>query len=373
MRVVFDSLSEMRLLARDPLRYRRQILALKQFFVGRQCTVLLLDDHTSADSDRQLESLAHGVILLEHTAPGYGSPQRQLRVVKLRGVKYLGGYHDFVILTGGTEVYPRLVAKDRHKSFAQHSILSEVEGLDTLMGGGLDVGTSTLIMGPAGAGKSTLAAAYAWATANRGQKIAYYTFDENLSTFLTRTAALGMDFEGFIKAGTAFIRQIDPAELSPGEFSNLVRNAVEQREATLIVIDSINGYYQSMPEARFLNAYLHELLAYLAQQGVTTILVMAQYGLLGNSMTTPVDVSYLADTVLLLRYFEAAGEIRQAISVIKKRSGSHERTIREFHLDSNGIQVGEPLKDFRGVLSGQPEYYGSTEPLIKGENGTGKS
>ena len=223
-------------------------------------------------------------------------------------------------------------------------------------------------MGPAGAGKSTLAAVYAWATANQGKKVAYYTFDENLTTFFTRTKALGMDFEVHLKTGKAFIRQIDPAELSPGEFSHLVRHAVEKDGRKLIIIDSINGYYQSMPEAQFLNAYLHELLAYLAQQGVTTLLVMAQYGLLGTGMTTPVDVSYLADTVVLLRYFEAGGRIRQAISVIKKRSGSHERAIREFYLDSNGIQVGEPLKDFRGVLSGQPEYYGGTEPLLKGKN-----
>ena len=308
LRVVFDSLSEMRLLSRDPLRYRRQILALKQFFIGRQCTVLLLDDHTSEDSDRQLESLAHGVIMLDHNAPGYGAPQRLLRVAKLRGVKYHGGYHDFDIQTGGTKVYPRLVAKDHHKAFEHQSLLSGVEGLDALMGGGLDMGTSSLIMGPAGAGKSTLAAAYAWATVRRGKKIAYYTFDENLTTFFTRTAALGMDFKDDMEAGRAFIRQIDPAELSPGEFSNLVCSAVEQEGRTLIVIDSINGYYQAMPEAQFLNAYLHELLAYLAQQGVTTVMVMAQYGLLGTGMTTPVDVSYLADTVLLLRYFEAAGK-----------------------------------------------------------------
>lgn len=367
-RVVFDSLSEMRLLARDPLRYRRQILALKQFFVGRQCTVLLLDDNTSNSSDLQLASLAHGVITLTYNVPGYGAPRRQLRVLKLRGVKYNGGSHDITIETGGVKIYPRLIAKDHHKEFARRPLRSGVKGLDTLTGDGLDIGTSTLIMGPAGAGKSTLAAAYAWAALKIGKKVAYYTFDENLITFIARTKELGMSFEGYMETDDFSIRQIDPAELSPGEFSYLVSSAVEREEKSLIIIDSINGYYQAMPEAQFLNSYLHELLAYLAQQGVTTLMIMAQYGLLGTGMGSPIDISYLADTVLLLRYFEVLGEIKQAISVIKKRSGMHERTIREFRVTSTGIVVGQPLKEFRGVLSGQPEYYGDQKPLLKGIN-----
>jgi circadian clock protein KaiC len=357
-RVVFDSLSEMRLLARDPLRYRRQILALKQFFIGRQCTVLLLDDHTSESSDRQLESLAHGVFMLEHSAPGYGAPQRKMRVLKLRGVKYQGGYHDFCIETGEIKIYPRLVAREHHQAFADQRLLSGVAGLDALTGDGLDVGTSTLIMGPAGAGKSTLALAYAVAATKQGIRTAYYTFDENLGTLCTRAAALEMDLQAHLTAGRISVRQVDPAELSPGAFSFMVQQAVEKEGRTLIVIDSLNGYYQAMTEAKFLNAYMHELLAYLAQQGVTTLLVMAQYGLLGTGMTTPVDVSYLADTVILLRYFEAGGTLRQAISVVKKRSGKHERAIREYRIGAGGIWVGEPLRDFSGILSGQPEYLG---------------
>lgn len=367
-RVVFDSLSEMRLLARDPLRYRRQILAIKQFFIGRESTVILLDDLVAKDSDSQIESLAHGVLTLEYNAPGYGAPRRQLRVLKLRGVKFAGGYHDFSIETGGIKIYPRLVAKDHQKTFTQEALLSGVDGFDALTGGGLDVGTSTLIMGPAGVGKSTVVATYAIRAVERGKKVAYYSFDENLVTFFARTTALGFDFQRHIEAGSMTVRQVDPAELSPGEFSYLVCQAVEQEGKSLIIIDSLNGYYQAMPEAQFLNAYLHELLAYLALQGVTTLIVMAQHGLVGTGMSSPVDVSYLADTVLLMRYFEAAGEIRQAISVIKKRSSGHERAIREFRIDSTGIQVGQPLREFRGVLSGLPEYFGDKGPLLKERN-----
>jgi circadian clock protein KaiC len=363
-RVVFDSLSEMRLLARDPLRYRRQILALKQFFVGRQCTVLLLDDHTSEASDRQLESLAHGVFTLEHNSPGYGAPQRTLRVLKLRSVKYQGGYHDFSIETGGIQIFPRLVAREHHHAFISQSLFSGVAELDALTGGGIDVGTSTLIMGPAGSGKSTLALVYAVAAARQGKGVAYYTFDENLTTLHARTAALGIDVREQSEAGRMTVRQVDPAELSAGEFTYLVQSAVGEGKS-LVVIDSLNGYYQSMPEAKFLNAHLHELLAYLAQQGVTTFITLAQYGLLGVGMASPVDVTYLADSVILLRFFEAGGEIRQAISMVKKRSGTHERSIRAYGFGPNGINVGQPLKDFRGVLSGQPEYLGKADSLEK--------
>ena len=362
-RVVFDSLSEMRLLARDPLRFRRQILALKQFFIGRECTALLLDDHTSETSDRQLESLAHGVVTLEHDSPDYGAPQRRLRLLKLRGVKYIGGYHSFSIETGGIKIFPRLVAREHHQAFASRPLASGVAGLDKLTGGGIDPGTSTLIMGPAGAGKSTLAMAYAVAAIGQGMRAAYYTFDESLRTLRARATALGLELKDHIEADRIVMRQVDPAELSAGEFTYMVQQAVEREGRLLVVIDSLNGYYQSMQEAKFLNAYLHELLAYLAQRGVTTLITLAQYGLLGTGIAALVDVTYLADTVLLLRYFEASGEIRQAISMVKKRSGGHERAIRELSIGSGGISVGQSLKQFQGILSGQPEYVGRAESL----------
>lgn len=371
-RVVFDSLSEMRLLARDPLRYRRQILALKQFFIGRTSTVILLDDHTSETSDRQLESLAHGVITLQYDFPSYGAPRRLLQVLKLRGVKYRGGYHDFSIERGGIKIYPRLIASEHHRTFEREQLSSGNAELDGLTGP-LDIGTSTLIMGPAGAGKSTLAAGYAATMAQQGKRVMYYTFDENLGTFYLRTEALGIKMKSLIDEGYLKVRQIDPAELSPGEFSYLVTQEVEEEGRKIIVIDSLNGYYQSMPEAQLLNAYLHELLAYLAQQGVTTFMIMAQYGLLGANVSAPVEISYLADTVILLRYFEAMGEIKKAISIVKKRTGPHERTIREFQVSSKGIQVGEPLREFRGVLTGQPEYYGGYGALLEGDHDNRKS
>jgi circadian clock protein KaiC len=325
--------------------------------------VLLLDDHTSESSDRQLESLAHGVVTLEHNSPGYGAPQRNLRLLKLRGVKYLGGYHSFSIETGGIKIFPRLVAREHHQAFPSRPLASGVDGLDKLTGGGIDPGTSTLIMGPAGAGKSTLALTYAVAAIGQGAHAAYYTFDENLTTLRARAAALGLELKEHVEAGRITLRQVDPAELSAGELSHMVRQVVEKEKKSLVVIDSLNGYYQAMPEAKFLNAHLHELLAYLAQQGVTTLITVAQHGLLGTTAPSPVDVTYLADTVILLRYFEASGEIRQAISVVKKRSGGHERAIREFSISSDGISVGQSLKQFRGILSGQPEYLGEAESL----------
>jgi circadian clock protein KaiC len=357
-RIVFDSLSEMRLLARDPLRYRRQILALKQFFAGRQCTVLLLDDRTSTNADLQVQSIAHGVLMLEQLALEYGAERRRLRVIKLRGSRYRGGYHDFVIKTGGIDVYPRLVAAEHRQDFKHESVSCDVAALDALLGGGLDRGTSTLIMGPAGSGKSSIAAQFASAAARRGELAAAFIFDEGINIHLARSAGLGNDLRGEVEAGRIKVQQVDPAELSPGEFAYYVRRSVERDGARLVIIDSLNGYLQAMPDERHLTIQMHELLTYLNQQGVVTMVVMAQHGLVGNRMASPVDVSYLADTVMLLRYFEAAGAVRRAISVVKKRSGYHEDTIRELRLSSRGIEVGAPLSDFHGVLTGVPTYTG---------------
>jgi circadian clock protein KaiC len=353
-RVVFDSLSEMRLLARDPLRYRRQILALKQFFSGRKSTVLLLDDRTSAAADLQVQSIAHGVLMLEQLALDYGAERRRLRVSKLRGSRFLGGFHDFTIRTGGVEVFPRLVAAGRGSEFKPEAVASGVAELDALLGGGLDRGTATLVLGPAGSGKSSLASHFAAAAAARGERAAAFIFDEGVNTYLNRAAGLGTELRKEVEAGRLTVQQVDPAELSPGEFAHAVCGTVESGGARLVIIDSLNGYLQAMPDERFLTAQMHELLTFLNQQGVVTILVMAQHGFLG-SMSSPVDVSYLADTVVLLRYFEAAGAIRRAISVVKKRTGRHEDTIREMRLSApRGVEVGEPLTAFRGVLTGVP-------------------
>lgn len=357
-RVVFDSLSEMRLLARDPLRYRRQILALKQYFSGRKSTVILLDDRSSTQADLQVQSIAHGVVVLEHLALDYGAERRRLRVMKLRGSRFRGGFHDFMIKTGGIEVYPRLVAADHRSDFTPEAVSSDVAELDALIGGGLDRGTSTLLMGPAGSGKSSLAAQFVAAAAGRGERAATFIFDEGLTTYLKRADGLCCDLRGEIEAGRVTVQQVDPAELSPGEFAHTVRAAVEQGGAAVVVIDSLNGYLQAMPDERFLTAQMHELLTYLNQHGVVTILVMAQHGFMGTAMNSPVDVSYLADTVVLLRYFEAAGAIRRAVSVIKKRTGAHEDTIRELRLSQSGIIVGKPLSEFQGVLTGVPSYSG---------------
>ena len=357
-RIVFDSLSEMRLLARDPLRYRRQILALKQFFAGRQCTVLLLDDRSSTDGDLQVQSIAHGVLMLEQLTLDYGAERRRMRVVKLRGSRYRGGFHDFIIQTGGLDVYPRLVAADYHQDFVPEPISSGVPALDALLGGGLDRGTSTLIMGPAGSGKSSIAAQFATAAAKRGEIAAAFIFDEGINIHLARAAGLGTDLKSQVDAGRVKVQQVDPAELSPGEFAFYVRRAVERDKARVMIIDSLNGYLQAMPDERFLTVQMHELLTYLNQQGVVTMLVMAQHGFMGANMGTPVDVSYLADTVMLLRYFEASGAVRRAISVVKKRTGYHEDTIRELRLSSKGVEVGSPLTEFHGVLTGVPTYSG---------------
>ena len=354
-RVVFDSLSELRLLAGNALRYRRQILALKQFFATRDCTVILLDDMTATDHDLQMQSIAHGVIRLEQLNPEYGGERRRLRIVKYRGVKFRGGYHDYVIQRGGIEVFPRLVAAE-HRQFAHRAKLaSGIVALDALLGGGLEEGTSTLIVGAAGTGKSTLAAQFAVSAACRGQHAALFEFDESPDTLRNRCTELNIDLQSCLESGMVSMQQVDPGEMTPGELVHSIRKAVEEREAKIIVIDSLNGYLNAMPEERHLTIQLHELLMYLGQKGVATILVGAHQGLIGSQMTTPFEASYLADSVILLRYFENRGEVRQAISVMKKRGSKHERTLREFKLDG-GITVGDALRDFRGVLTGVPVY-----------------
>jgi circadian clock protein KaiC len=353
-RVVFDSLSEVRLLAQNSLRYRRQILALKQFFIGRRCTVLLLDDRTSEGSDLQLQSIAHGVVSLEQLVPLYGSARRRLQVVKFRGTSFRGGYHDFSIVRGGLMVFPRLVASEHEEPFEPGRIQSGVTALDALLGGGPERGTSTLLVGAAGSGKSTIAVQYAVAAAQRGDHAVIFAFDESMATLEARTAALGVKFVEGREAGQVRVVQVDPAELSPGEFTFLVREAVEKDKARVVVIDSLNGYMNAMPGERYLTAQLHELLTYLGRRGVTTLMVVAQHGILGTNMQSPVDTSYLADSVVLLRYFEYAGKVKKAISVVKKRSGAHEESIRELRFDKNGIHLSEPLTKFRGILTGVP-------------------
>lgn len=364
-RLVFDSLSELRLLAREPLRFRRQLLALKQYFGGRDCTVLFADDNTAGMGEHDIQSIVHGVIRLENLAREYGAKRRRLEVQKLRGVQFREGYHDYAIRTGGLEVYPRLVATEHRQRFPRQLVTSGVPALDTLLGGGLNLGTSTLLMGPAGAGKTTIGLRYACAAAERGEYAYYVMFDESMATLLERAEGLGMNVTAMVEAGRLRIDLVDPAEISPGQFATMVRRQVEEQHATLVVIDSLNGFLAAMPGEEYLTIQLHELLAFLNNKGVATILVMAQYGILGQGMFSPVDVSYLADTILLLRYFENAGSVRQAISVVKKRSGTHERTIRELQLGPDTIQVGRPLSEFHGVLTGIPTYVGRHQPLTE--------
>ncbi|NJN16686.1 MAG: AAA family ATPase [Oscillochloris sp.] len=366
-RVVVDSLSDLRLLSQSPLRYRRQVLALKQFFAERRTTVLLLDDLTAEANDRQLESIAHGVVLLEHLSPEYGAERRRLRVTKFRGRAFRGGFHDFRIIRGGLAVFPRLIAAEHHQPVAIELLVSGVSELDKLLGGGLHYGTSTLLIGPAGTGKSSLATQYALAATAKGERAVIFTFDEALNVFLARSAGIGLDIQPSREANRLQIQQIDPAELAPGEFIHLVRAEVERIKARVVVIDSLNGYLNAMPGERFLLAQLHELLTYLGQRGVVTMLVVGQTGLIGAGMETPLDASYLADTVILLRYFEASGSVRRAISVVKKRSGPHEHTIREFQIDAGGLRLGAPLYGFQGVLTGVPTYRGSAKPLLDTE------
>lgn len=362
-RVVFDSLSELRLLARDSLRYRRQILGLKQYFAGRNCTVLLLDDRTSEHHDLQLQSIAHGVIMMESVEREYGIKRRRLEVKKLRGARFREGFHDYCIKRGGVEVYPRLVASEHLLVLQPTQLKSGITALDTLLGGGLDSGTSTLLLGPAGCGKSTIAARYAVSEVERGGSVALFAFDESLATLLIRAKGLGLDIKKHVDAGKFTLRQVDAAELSPGQFVHEIRRLVEDHDLKLLIIDSLNGFLNAMPGEKFLAMQLHELLAYLNQKGVATLMTVAQHGFVGTNIDTPVDVSYLADTVLLFRYFEAAGEVRQALSVIKKRSGEHERTIRELVMKNGAIEVGNMLIEFEGVLTGAPTYRGEIDGL----------
>ncbi|ABF39072.1 putative circadian clock protein, KaiC [Candidatus Koribacter versatilis Ellin345] len=359
VRVVFDSLSELRLLARDPLRYRRQILALKRYFSGRDCTVMLLDDRTADIQDRQLQSIAHGVIMLESLEREYGSKRRRLEVKKLRGSAFREGFHDYSIRRGGVEVYPRLIASEHTSTFTQKAVKSGLDELDKLLGGGLDTGTSTLLLGPAGCGKSTIALRYAKSAAEEGNTAAFFAFDELLATLTKRGKGLGLEVEQHVHSGKLSLRQVDAAELSPGQLVHEIRQLAETKELKLLVIDSLNGFLNGMPGEKFLTMQLHELLAFLGQRGVTTLMTVAQHGFVGSNIDTPVDVSYLADTVLLFRYFEVAGEVRQALSVIKKRSGAHERTIRELLMKNGGITVGSVLTEFEGVLTGAPKYRGN--------------
>ena len=370
-RVVLDSLSELRLLAQSPLRYRRQVLALKHFFASRNCTIVLLDDLSSQQDDLQLHSISHGVVVLEQLAIEYGAERRRLRVVKMRGIKFRGGFHDFTIEKGGLHIYPRLVAAEHHANFVGEYTPSGNAELDKLLGGGLERGTNALFIGAAGVGKSSLALTYAIAAAQRGEHAAFFAFDEGRGTVEARALTLGLPLQEYLDSGLILFQQIDPAELSPGEFTARVRRSVEEDNARVVIIDSLNGYLNAMPDERFLILQMHELLSYLGQQGVLTILVLAQHGLVGP-METPLDVSYLSDAVLMLRYFEFGGSVRRALSVVKKRSGDHEHSIREFRLSQNGVRLGPPLTEFGGIFSGTPQFVGDKiPPMLDDPDGRG--
>lgn len=362
-RVVFDSLSELRLLAQNPLRYRRQILASKQFFASRSCTTLMLDDRTADPTDLQLHSIAHGVISLEQAPRDFGAERRRVRVVKMRGVKFRGGYHDLLLDTGGISVYPRLVAAEHHRPFPVSTATTGVSQLDELMGGGLTAGANTLLMGPSGAGKTTTALRCVLTALQRGEKATYYLFDEGLGTLLKRATALGMELQTYVDTGALHLTPIDPAELSPGEFACRVRAAVEEGGSTFVIIDSLNAYLRAMPGEQYLILQMHELLNYLNQQGATTLIILGQHGIVGE-VRSDIDLSYLSDAILLFRFFEAHGEVRTAVSMVKSRASEHQRTIREVRLSTGvGIEVGEALTDFQGVLGGLPTYHGQTAML----------
>ncbi|WP_051093004.1 ATPase domain-containing protein [Methylobacterium sp. 77] len=370
-RVVFDSLSEIRLLSQGSLRYRRQVLALKSYFLLNNATVLMLDDLSAEDDDLNLHSISHAVIRLEQVTPEYGAARRRLHVIKMRGTQYQGGYHDFVIKKGGIRTYPRLVASDHHRSFTRDVVESGVPELDRVLGGGLDRGTTSLVVGPSGAGKSTLALSYLIAGLRRGERGVVISFDETRGIFLQRAASVGMPLEEFLDSGLLRIEQIDPADVSPGDFAGRIRDAVENESARLVVIDSLTGYMSAMSGQPYLVLQMHELVTYLNQQGIVTILILAQHGMVGR-MDSPVDLTYVSDTVVVLRFFEAAGRVRRALSVLKKRTGPHEDTIREFKIDARGLRVGDPLHDFRGVLTGVPTYDGNRDDLLNERTGTGR-
>ena len=363
-RVVLDSLSEIRLLAQSSLRYRRQILALKHYFARSGATVLMLDDLSSEANDRTMHSVAHGVFRLEELSPEYGAERRRLRVIKYRGQRYRGGFHDFIIATGGVQVFPRLVAAEHRGTFKRIVLPTESPELNALLGGGVERGSSLLILGPAGTGKSLLALTFVVGAIERGEKAAMFVFDEELGLLFERAKGLGLDLQEMVDSGNLTIEQVDAAELTPGELSARVRRCVEKQDAKTVVIDSLNGYQASMPEEQALILHMHELLQYLNRQGASTFLTVAQHGLVGD-MKAPVDVTYLADTVILLRYFEALGRVRRAMSVIKKRTGAHEDTIREYRIDGRGITLGEPLMGFQGVLRGVPELVDERPALLE--------
>ena len=367
-RVVVDSLSEIRLLAQSSLRYRRQMLALKHFLSRHDCTALLLDDMTADLSERTVHSIAHGVLRLEELSPLYGADRRRMRVTKMRGQAYRGGYHDFAILRGGVHVFPRLVASEHQSPFAAGSLRSGITTLDDLAGGGLDRGTSTLVIGPSGSGKTLTSLAFASAAVRDGGKAAMFVLDEDVRLLALRATGIGCDVPAMQESGMLLLEQVDPADLSPGEFAHRVRHMVETEGVGVVVIDSLNGYYAAMPEEQFLMLHMHELLSYLGRRGVVSILTMAQQGVIGD-MRSPVDVTYLADTVMLLRFFEASGQVRRAVSTIKKRSGAHEDTIRELQVTATGLTVGPPLREFQGILRGTPVYAGPTGLEMLG-NGT---
>ncbi|WP_407695522.1 ATPase domain-containing protein [Sphingomonas psychrotolerans] len=365
-RVVLDSLSEIRLLAQSSLRYRRQILALKHYFARSGVTVLMLDDLSSEANDRTMHSVAHGVIRLEELSPEYGSERRRLRVIKYRGQRYRGGHHDFVIDTGGVRVFPRLVSAEHKTDFKRDVLESQSAGLNALLGGGVERGSSTLILGPSGTGKSLLTLTFIAGALARGEHAAMFVFDEELGLLFERAKGVGLDLQEMVDSKRLLIEQVDAAERTPGELSEKVRRCVEHNGAKTVVIDSLNGYQASMPEEQALVLHMHELLQYLNRQGASTFLTVAQHGLVGD-MKAPVDLTYLADTVILLRYFEAMGRVRRAISVIKKRTGAHEDTIREYRIDKRGITLGEPLMEFQGVLRGVPTLVGEATKLLEVE------
>ncbi|HEU5079152.1 MAG TPA: ATPase domain-containing protein [Opitutaceae bacterium] len=363
LRLVIDSLSELRLLSDTALRYRRQMLSLKQYFSGKEMTVILLDDHSVDGGDMHVQSIAHGVLTMEQTELDYGTEKRRIRVNKLRGVNFVGGYHDATMVVGGVRVFPRLVASDYSGNFAAGQVTSNLAELDALLGGGLDRGTSTLFLGPAGTGKSSIALHYAIAGALRGERAELYLFEESRRTLMARANSIGLNLDPFFESGMLHVHSIEPTALPPGEFINRVRDNVLIDGARMIVIDSLNGYLQAMPDAKFLNIQLHELLSFLNLNGVLTLMTMAQHGIVGQ-MYAPVDLTYLADTVLLLRYFEHKGSIKKAISVVKKRIGQHESTIREFQITGSGLRVGQPLNDFQGILTGVPVFSGTSKQIL---------
>jgi circadian clock protein KaiC len=363
-RVVLDSLSEIRLLAQSSLRYRRQILALKHYFARSKATVVMLDDLTADTKDTTMHSVAHGVFRLEELSPEYGSERRRMRVIKYRGQRYRGGYHDFVIETGGVRVFPRLVSAEHRLAFDREVLKTQSSELNALLGGGIERGSSTLILGPAGTGKSLFALSFVAGAVKRGERAAMFVFDEELGLLFQRARGLGIDLQAMVDSDSLVIEQVDAAEMTPGELSGRVRRCVEENDARTVVIDSLNGYQASMPGEQALILHIHELLQYLNRRGASTFLTVAQHGLIGD-MRAPVDVTYLADTVILLRYFEARGRVRRAVSVVKKRTGAHEDTIREYRIGGTGIIFGDPLYAFHGVLRGVPELVGEEQPLLK--------